>query len=121
MYGIEATPSLLRELRAAHPAGIRLLRRNIETPDQVRELASAVAEAALSVERDPLRLLPIVQGRRAGLLVPRLADVADRIALPDDLRRTAGVLRPGVGASVGVLETAVQADGESVAMAAEWM
>jgi hypothetical protein len=42
MYGIEATPELVRELRAARPTGIQLHRRNIETPDQVRELTASL-------------------------------------------------------------------------------
>jgi hypothetical protein len=232
IYGIEATPELVRELRAAQPSGIQLLRRNIESPDQVRELvetvgrelggnlefavrheggavtpfvrgvtafpglealeeaanpvlarevgramgnelaamgitvnlvsetgpmaremavglrcvgikvgvgpvvpggarepdesegaalASAVAEAALRIERDPRKLLPIPSGRRVGLIVPRLGDVADRLPIGDDLRLTAGLLRPGVGASVAVLEVAVQPDDKTVGLAAEWM
>jgi hypothetical protein len=232
IYGIEATPELVRELRAAQPSGIHLIRRNIESPDQVRELvetltrelggdlefavrheggavtpfvrgvtafpglealeeaanpglardvgramgnelaamgitvnlvpesgpmaselavglrcvgvkvgvgpvvaagakepdesegaalAAAVAEAALRVERDPQKLLPLPSGSRVGLLVPRLGDVADRLPIADDLRMTAALLRPGVGASVAVLEVAVQPDDKTVAMAAEWM
>lgn len=231
MYGIEATPELIRELRAAHPSGIRLLRRNIETPEQVRELvetltrelgdgldfavrheggaetpfvrgvtpfpglealeaagnavlardvgramgaelsamgitmnlipesgpmaaelavglrcagikvgvgpvvprtggepddsegpslATAVAEAAVRVERDPMKLLPLDSGRRVGLLVPRLGDVADRIPVEESLRSTAALLRPLVGAGVGVLEMAVQPDDRTIALAAEW-
>lgn len=232
MYGIESTPELLKELRAARPTGIQLQRRNIETPDQVRELtaslrselggvlefavrheggsvtpfvrgvtafpglealdaaanpvlardvgramghelaamgitvnliggtgpmasemavglrcvgikvgvgpvvpggakepddtegtalAAAVAEAAIRVERDPARLLPLPSGLRVGLLVPRLADVADRIPVEEGLRQTAARIRPIVGASVGVLEVAVQPDARSVTLAADWM
>ena len=40
LYGIEATAELLLELRANRPDGVQLRRRNIETPAQVRELAS---------------------------------------------------------------------------------
>lgn len=231
MYGIEATPELVRELRAAQPTGIHLQRRNIETPDQVRELvdslrrdvgplefavrleggavtpfvrgvtpfpglealeeaanpilardvgramgnelaamgvtvnlvgesgpmavelavglrcvgiqvgvgpvvpsgakepdeaegaalAAAVAEAAVRVERDPSRLMPFPPGRRVGLLVPRLADVADRIPVEEGLRQTAARLRPSVGASVAVLEVGIQPDDRTVSMAADWM
>lgn len=231
MYGIESTPELVRELRAAQPSGIHLQRRNIETPDQVRELveslrrdvgplefavrleggavtpfvrgvtpfpglealeeaanpilardvgramgnelaamgisvnlvsesgpmavelavglrcvgiqvgvgpvvpagarepdeaegaslAAAVADAAVRVDRDPAGLLPFASGHRVGLLVPRLADVADRIPVEEGLRMTAARLRPSVGASIAVLEVAVQPDDKSVAMAAEWM
>jgi hypothetical protein len=232
IYGIEATPELVRELRAAQPSGIHLQRRNIESTDQVRELvealardlggglefsvrheggavtpfvrgvtffpglealeeaanpvlardvgramgnelaamgitmnlvpetgpmasemavglrcvgikvgvgpvvsgaakepderegaalAAAVAGAALRVERDPWQLLPLAPGRRVGLLVPRLGDVADRLPIGDELRLTAALLRPGVGASVAVLEIAIQPDDKTVAMAAEWM
>ena len=42
MYGIEATTELIRELRAAQPTGIHLQRRNIETPDQVRDLIASL-------------------------------------------------------------------------------
>jgi hypothetical protein len=232
MYGIESTPELVRELRLARPTGIQLHRRNVETPDQVRELtaslrselggalefavrheggsvtpfvrgvtafpgiealdaaanpvlardvgramgnelaamgitvnlvaesgamaaemavglrcvgikvgvgpvvpggakepdevegaslAVAVAEAALRVERDPQRLLPFPSGRRVGLLVPRLADVADRIPVEEALRPTAARIRPSVGASVAVLEIAVQPDARTVGLAADWM
>jgi hypothetical protein len=232
LYGIEATAELLRELRAERPDGVRLRRRNIETPAQVRELAAslrkefgerfeiavrheggvqtpfvrgvtafpglealeaagnaglardvgravgselsamgvnvnlvmgtgpmameyavglrcsgvkagpgpvapggaravdeaesaalalAVAEASLRVGRDPLKLMPVAQGRRVGLLVPRLGDVADRLPVEDGLRSTASLLRPRVGAGVGVLEIAVQPDERSVAMAVDWL
>jgi len=232
MYGIEATPELVRELRAARPSGIQLHRRNIESPRQVRELttslreelggalefavrheggavtpfvrgvtpfpglealdaaanpvlardvgramgnelasmgitvnlisetgpmaaemavglrcvgikvgvgpivpggakepdevegaalAAAVADAAIRVERDPGHLLPFPSGRRVGLLVPRLADVADRIPVEEGLRRTAGLVRPNIGASVAVMEVGIQPDAKSVALAADWM
>jgi hypothetical protein len=232
MYGIEATAELVRELRAARPTGILLRRRNVETPQQVKELtsslrselgealefavrheggsvtpfvrgvtafpgiealdaagnpalardvgramgnelaamgitvnlvaeagpmasemavglrcvgvkvgvgpvvpgganepdeaeganlAAAVAEAAVRVERDPGRILPFPSGRRVGLLVPRLADVADRIPVEEGLRQTAARIRPSVGASVAVLEVGVQPDPRTVAMAADWM
>src|SRR5438045_8932738 len=67
MYGIEATPSLLRELRAAQPAGIRLLRRNIETPDQVRVLASALRKELgdsieIAVRQEGGAVTPFVRG-----------------------------------------------------------
>lgn len=232
MYGIEATAPLLQELRTRRPAGVHLLRRNIETPEQVRDLAAAlrkdlgagfeiavrhgggadtpfvrgvtpfpglealeaagnavlardvgramgaelaamgvsmnllpgdgpmaaelgvglrcsgikagpgpvvpgpvripeqgetrslakaVAEGALKIVRDPKHLIPIALGRPVGLLVPRLGDVADRVPVEDGLRSTAALLRPKVGASVGVLEVAVQPDEKSVAMAADWL
>lgn len=232
VYGIEATPDLLRSLEAERPDGVQLRRRNIETPEQVRDLvsalrksfgerfvvavrheggtetpfvrgvtafpgldaleaagnaalardvgraagaelagmgitlnlvqgrgpmateftlglrcagvragpeaalpgpyrapdeteaaalASAVADAAVAVVRDPLNLLPIPHGRRVGLLVPRLGDVADRLPIAEGLRSTASLLRPRVGAGVAVLETAVQTDEKSAALAADWM
>jgi hypothetical protein len=232
IYGIDATPDLVRELRSGRPAGIHLLRRNIETPEQVAELvadlkaelgddleiavrheggavtpfvrgvtsfpglealeeaanpvlarevgrtmgselaamgitmnlvpddrpmaremalglrcvgikagegtivagkakepdeeegaslAAAIASAALRVERDPSGLLPIPSGRRVGLLLPRLGDVADRVPIADGLRATAALMRPRVGASVAVLEVAVQPDEKTTAMAVDWM
>jgi len=231
MYGIEATSELVRELRAAHPSGIHLLRRNIETPDQVRELvrtltrelgdgldfavrheggavtpfvrgvtpfpgiealeiaanpvlarevgramgnelaamgitvnliseggpmaaemaiglrcvgikvgvgavvpdgarepdeaegialAADVAREALRIGRDPLLLLPLASGSRTGLILPRLGDIGDRIPIPVELRSTAAVLRPRIGASVGVLEVAIQPDDRAIGMAADW-
>lgn len=231
-YGIEISESLIRDLRSRGSAGVRLLRRNVETPEQVKELttalrkemgagfdvavrheggaetpfvrgvtpfpglealeaagdpalardvgramgvelsamgvsvnllgdggamieelkvglrcsgirsgsgpalaapggapdegqgaalADAVAAAAVRVDRDTRGLLPIVPGRRVGLLVPRLGDVADRLPIEDGLRPTASVLRPRVGAGVAVLEVAVQPDEASISLAAEWM
>lgn len=84
-------------------------------------LAKAVADAALRIVRDPGNLIPIAPGRTVGLLVPRLGDVADRIPIEDGLRATAGLLRPRVGASVAVMEVAVQPDERSVGVAADWM
>ena len=232
VYGIEVTPALLQELREARPAGVRLLRRNIETPEQVRELsaalrrefgagfdiavhheggsvtpfvrgvtpfpglealeaasnavlardvgramgaelaamgvtmnlvpatgpmaaelaaglrcsgikagpgpvvpdparapdegegsglASALAQGALRILRDPRKLMPIASGRRAGILISRLGDVADRIPMEEGLRSTASLIRPRVGASVGVLEVAIQPDDASIALAVDWM
>ena len=83
-------------------------------------LAADVARESLRVGRDPQVLLPLPSGCRAGLIVPRLGDVADRLPIPDDLRATAALLRPGIGAGVGVLEVAVQPDDRAVAMAADW-
>jgi hypothetical protein len=232
IYGIEATPEMFRELKGGRPSGVHLLRRNIETPDQVRDLvaalrsemgsgfdvavrheggsvtpfvrgvtpfpglealeaaanavlardvgramgaeladmgvnvnlvggsgpmaaelavglrcsgirtgegpvipggqraredregvalAAAVAEGAIKIIRDPRSLIPIPSGRRVGLLVPRLGDVADRLPVEDGLRSTASVLRPRVGASVAVLEIAVQPDDGAIAIAVDWM
>jgi hypothetical protein len=232
VYGIDATPSLLRELKDGGATGVHLLRRNVESPGQVRELAgalrealgasfdvavrheggtvtpfvrgvtpfpgpealeaaanpslardvgramgaelaemgitvnliaergpmtkelavglrcsgvragpgpvvagpargrdeaegaalaAAVAEGSLRVVRDPQSLIPLAAGRRVGLLVPRLGDVADRFPVEEGLRSTASVIRPRVGASVAVLEVAVQPDEASIALAAEWM
>jgi len=84
-------------------------------------LAQAVAEAAVSVVRDPLKLLPIPQGKRVGLLVPRLGDVADRLPIEDGLRLTASLLRPRVGAGVAVLEVPIRPDEPSVSLAVDWM
>jgi hypothetical protein len=84
-------------------------------------LALAVAEAAVSVVRDPLKLLPVPQGKRVGLLVPRLGDVAERLPIEDGLRSTASLLRPRVGAGVAVLEIAVRPDEASVSLAVDWM
>lgn len=84
-------------------------------------LAKAVADGALKIVRDPGRLIPIASGRPVGLLIPRLGDVAHLVPIEDGLRATASLLRPRVGASVAVLEVAVQPDASSVALAADWM
>jgi len=84
-------------------------------------LAAALAQGALRVVRDPRNLLPIAAGRRIGILIPRLDDVADRFQLEESLRSTASLIRPRVGASVAVLEVAVQPDGPSIALAVDWM
>lgn len=232
IYGLEATPALLEGLRETRPSGVRLLRRNVETPEQVRELAAAlraamgadfdvavrheggavtpfvrgvtpfpglealeaganpilardvgramgaelaamgisinlisgggpmaselavglrcsgvragpgpvvpaasgvpddgevaglaaaVAEGAIRIVRDPRRLLPVPAGRRVGILIPRLGDVAHRLPIEDGLRGTASLIRPRVGASVAVLEVAVLPDEPSIALAVDWM
>ncbi|HVR82890.1 MAG TPA: glycoside hydrolase family 3 N-terminal domain-containing protein [Planctomycetota bacterium] len=92
-----------------------------QEPGEGAALASAVAEASLRLVRDPRKLFPIPPGRRVGLLIPRLGDVADRIPMEDALRGTASLIRPRVGASVAVLEIPVQPDERSVALAADWM
>src|SRR5262249_59232557 len=74
------------------------------------QLAAAVAEAAVRVVRDPAALLPAASGTRAGVLIPRLGDVAHRVPIEDNLRATAALLRPQVGASVAVLRVAVHPD-----------
>ncbi len=84
-------------------------------------LSSAVASAAIRIERDPQRLLPLPSGTRVGLLVPRLGDVADRVPIEDGLRATAALLRPHVGAGVAVMEVGIRPDERSLALAADWM
>src|SRR5882672_6044216 len=84
-------------------------------------LASVVAEAALRVVRDPGKLLPVPPGTRAGLLIPRLGEVAHRLPIEESLRMTAGLIRPQVGASVAVLEIGVEPDANAAELALEWM
>ena len=61
----------------------------------------------------PLKVVP--------LLIPRLGDIAHRLPIEDGLRSSAGLVRPQVGASVAVLEIALQPDEPSIAVAADWM
>lgn len=232
MYGIDATPSQLKTLREGKPDGVLLVRRNIETPDQVRELTAAlkkelgeqveiavrheggaetpfvrgvtafpglaaleaagnaalardvgrtmgaelaamgittnlvhengpmteelrvglrcsgiktgygpvangplrlpeegegaalaaeVAAAALKVVDDPQKLVPSASGVKAGILVPRLGDIAHRLPVEDALRSTAALLRPRVPASVAVLEIGLHPDEAARQMAVDWM
>jgi len=84
-------------------------------------LAAEVAVAALKIVEDPQRLVPAAPGVKAGILVPRLGDMAHRLPVEDALRATAALLRPRVPASVAVLEIGLQPDAAAQRMALEWM
>ena len=86
-------------------------------------LAGIVAGGAVKVERDPQQLLPIEYGKRVGMLVPRLWDVADRIEIDEELRGAAGLVRSWVQANsstVEVLEVPIQPAGEMMSLTLDW-
>ena len=86
-------------------------------------LAGIVAGGAVKVERDPQEILPIPYGKRTGLLVPRLLDLADRYAIDDELRGAAGLIQSWVLAhstTVEVLEVPIQPAGDMLSLTLDW-
>jgi len=94
-----------------------------EEHEAASALAGRVAEAAVQIERDPQHLLPLEPGRRVGILVPRLGDVADRMAIDEELRGAASLIQGWVRArssGTHVLEIPVQPEPEMLALALDW-
>jgi hypothetical protein len=54
-------------------------------PGDAGEVARRIAGAAIHLERDPRKLIPLKPGRRMGVFVPRLAEIADRATIEDRL------------------------------------
>jgi beta-N-acetylhexosaminidase len=71
---------------ARNRPGLPLPGEDPEEHEAAAALAGIVAESAVRIERDPHHLVPLEPGRRVGILVPRLWDVADRIAIDAELR-----------------------------------
>lgn len=113
----------LQTLLGKRPAARPL---SVDDPEEIQAaaaLAGIVAGAAVKVERDPQELLPIDYGKRAGVLVPRLWDVADRVAIDDELRGAASLIQGWIQANsstVEVLEIPIQPEGEMLNLTLDW-
>lgn len=86
-------------------------------------LAEIIARAAVRVEQDPGRLIPFKPSARVGLLVPRLGDLADRLAIDDELRGVAGLIQGWVqvhNPGADVLEIPVQPEGDMLDLTLDW-
>lgn len=86
-------------------------------------LAAMVASQAVKIEADPQKLLPLAKGQRAGILVPRLWDVADRIVIDEEIRGAAALVQGWAqahSASCDVLEIPIQPGGDMLDLTFEW-
>ncbi|MBI2900340.1 MAG: glycoside hydrolase family 3 protein [Planctomycetes bacterium] len=109
--------NLLRR-HSAHPASV-----SSDDESDPRALSEIIAGAAVRIERDLLRLIPVPRGRRTGILFPRLTDVGDRIVVDDDLRGVVEMMRSWVqevSKSVDILEIPVEPRADLFAMTLEW-
>ncbi len=99
---------------------------SVDDPEEVEAaagLAGIVAGGAVKIDRDPQKLLPIDYGRRVGMLVPRLWDVADRIVIDEELRGAASLIQGWIqsnSSTVEVLEIPIQPDGEMLGLTLDW-
>ncbi len=92
-------------------------------PAAASSLAEIISVAAARVEVDPQRLLPIRRGQRAGILFPRLGDIADRVTVDEELRGAAGLIQGWAHANssaVDVLEIPIQPQGEMLGLTLDW-
>jgi beta-N-acetylhexosaminidase len=106
-----------RPPRSAPPAD------EAEEAEGASALAGIVAGAAIKVEVDPQKLLPLDPRIKAGILVPRLWDVADRIAIDDELRGAASLVQGWIqsaSTTAEVLEIPVQPEGDMLTLTLDW-
>ncbi len=115
IFGIETTPDLLRELRAARPSGVRLLRRNIETPEQVRDLAGSLraelgAGLEIAVRHEGGTTTPFVRGVTPFPGLEAL-ETAENPGLARDVGRAMGNELSAMGITMNLVEgTGVMTD-----------
>jgi len=86
-------------------------------------LAEQIASAAVEFVRDPRKIIPLSRTARVGVLFPRLWDVADRVAIDDELRGAAGLVQGWVremSDSADVLEIPIQPEGDLLNLTFEW-
>jgi len=107
VYGIEATPALLQELRETRPAGVHLLRRNIETPEQVRELAIALrnefgAGFDVAVRHEGGAVTPFVRGVTSFPGIEAL-EAAENAVLARDIGRAMGAELAAMGVTMNLV------------------
>jgi hypothetical protein len=107
MYGIDATPAQLRVLREGRPDGVLLVRRNIETPEQVRELAGILRRelgegCEIAVRHEGGAVTPFVRGVTAFPGLPAL-EAAGNAALARDVGRTMGAELASLGITLNLV------------------
>lgn len=107
IYGIDATPELVRELRSARPSGIQLFRRNVETPEQVRDLISALRSELggpldFAVRHEGGAVTPFVRGVTAFPGLEAL-ESAGNPALARDVGRAMGAELAAMGITVNLV------------------
>lgn len=86
-------------------------------------LAEIISRAAVKIEQDPQRLIPLKVNAHAGIMVPRLADIADRVAIDDELRGGAGLVQGWVqtyNPAADVLEIPIQPEGDMLDLTLDW-
>ncbi len=108
IYGIDATPTQLQRLREGKPDGVLLVRRNIETPEQVRELTRTLRKelgdgVEIAVRHEGGAETPFVRGVTA---FPGLAalETAGNPALARDVGRTMGAELSAMGITMNVVQ-----------------
>ncbi len=102
---------------------VRAVADDPEAEEAAGQLAGIIAGAAMNVEADPQKILPLRPAEKAGLLVPRLGDVADRIAIDEELRGAASLIQGWVQGSapgVEVLEIPVEPDRDMLDLTLDW-
>jgi hypothetical protein len=108
MYGIDATPSQLRLLREGRPDGVLLVRRNIETPEQVRELTATLRKelgegCEIAVRHEGGAETPFVRGVTAFPGLPAL-EAAGNGALARDVGRIMGAELRALGFTLNLVK-----------------
>jgi beta-N-acetylhexosaminidase len=117
------TTSRLQVLLAKKEKQVRAVSDPHEAEEAAGQLASIIAGAAMKVEADPQKLLPLGAGRRVGVLVPRVGDLADRIAIDEELRGAASLVQAWVqeaAPGVEVLEVPVEPDRDMLGLTLDW-
>lgn len=95
----------------------------IEDDGTAAALAERIARAAVEVVRDPGGIIPVPRDSKAGVLFPRLWDVADRVMIDDELRGAAGLVQGWIqerSPSTDVMEIPVQPEGDLLNLTLEW-
>ena len=120
---LTASQSRLRALLGRKPPRPAPSSDDAEEAEGASALAGIVGGAAVKVEVDPQKLLPLNPSQKVGILVPRLWDVADRIAIDDELRGAASLVQGWVqnaSSTAEVLEIPVHPEGDMLALTLDW-
>jgi hypothetical protein len=107
IYGIELTGPQRDRLRETRPDGVFLQRRNVETPEQVRDLAAALREAVgerldVAVAHEGGAVTPFVRGVTP-FPGPEALEAAGDAALARDVGRAMGAELSAMGISLNLV------------------
>ncbi len=107
VYGIAATPALIRELKDGGATGVHLLRRNVESPGQVREFAAALraelgASFDVAVRHEGGTVTPFVRGVTP-FPGPEALEAAANPSLARDVGRAMGAELADMGVTVNLV------------------